>query len=296
MDRILITGASGFLGSNIVKYLKKNYRIICGYNKFAPPENQVIRLDLSDITSIKSNLNKLKPDTIIHTAAVSRPSVCNQNPDKAEIINIKATQKIAEWSRDKQARLIFTSTDTVYSGKNPPYSEKDKLNAVNYYGKTKVTAEGIIKKLCSNYVILRLALMYGRGYYERKYSSEWLERDLKIKNNQKDYEPTGLYIDQYRSMISVKNVARVINELVRSNIQGVLNLGGPDSINRYDFGVKLCSVLGLSKKLIKPVKFKDTDPKIASPADVTLEVEKAKNLLSTNLLSISDGLALEYQL
>ncbi|MCF7885493.1 MAG: SDR family oxidoreductase [Candidatus Marinimicrobia bacterium] len=294
MQKVLVTGGSGFLGSNVVKKLKTDYRVICGYHNFPPDEKNIIKLDFNTISAIKSRLNKIEPEIVIHTAALSKPGLCHEYPEKASIVNVNATSEIAAWCQKNAARLIFTSTDMVYSGQSPIYKEDDQINPVNKYGQTKAAAEKTIQKNCQNFVILRLALMHGRGIYKRNYSSEWLETDLRKKQKDCESEPIGLYTDQYRSMISVKNVAMVLKELIEKNTTGIFNIGGPDAINRYEFGTLLCNLLGISKKLIKPVRFRDINPKVQSPLNVTLDVSKAKNELQTELLPIKEGLRLEY--
>ena len=126
MGKILVTGASGFLGSNIVQAQQKPGKIICGYKNFKPTEKNCVKIDLANLSQLKSTLDAIQPNVIIHTAAISRPGQCLQNPELAKLVNVKSTGIIAEWCKHNQARLIFTSTDMVYSGENPPYTEKDQ--------------------------------------------------------------------------------------------------------------------------------------------------------------------------
>ncbi|HMA61606.1 MAG TPA: SDR family oxidoreductase [bacterium] len=295
MRKILITGASGFLGSNIVQTFGKSENILCGYKNFKPSEKNSVEIDLANLEELKSKLNAISPNVIVHTAAISRPGQCLQNPARSQLINVESTGEIADWCEQNQSRLIFTSTDMVYSGENPPYVETDQTNPVNIYGKHKVQAEQIIAKKCSKFVILRLALMYGRGIYQRDYASQWLERDLKMKMKKRNSEPVGLYSDQIRSMIAVKNVAKIIKEIVNSEHQGIFNIGGPQSISRYDFGKELIKILDIPENLIKPIKYQKLDPKVQTPLNVSLDPDKACNSFTTPLLSVKKGLQLEYK-
>ncbi|MCF7740722.1 MAG: SDR family oxidoreductase, partial [Candidatus Marinimicrobia bacterium] len=281
MGKILLTGASGFLGSNIVQTLQKSKKVICGYKNFKPPEKNCVKTDLANLSQLKSTLDAIQPNIIIHTAAISRPKQCLQNPELSKLVNIESTGIIADWCKHNQARLIFTSTDMVYSGENPSYTEKDQTRPVNIYGQQKVQDEQLIAEKCENFAILRLALMYGRGFYQRDYASQWLERDLKIKMQEDDPEPVGLYTDQIRSMISVKNVAKIIKELAHSNHQGIFNIGGRQPISRYEFGRELIKVLAISDRLIKPVKYQNLEPDVQAPLDVSLDIDKALKSFTT---------------
>lgn len=294
MLKILITGASGFLGSNLVKKLKNKYELLNWYHHQSLPAENIQKIDLSNTSIIQSKLDKIRPEIIIHTAAISKPAMCANNPVKAELVNVTASGEIAQWCLQNSARLIFTSTDMVYSGHKSQYTEDDNLDPLNKYGATKAEAENIITEICKNFTILRLALMYGRGAFDREYSSEWLERDLEKQQHDVSSEKIGLYSDQYRNMISVKNVADVIAEMISSEFTGVLNIGGPDSISRYDFGKLLAKKLNYSENLIKPVKFSKIDSEIDSPLNVTLNIKKAQYCLDVELLSVNQGLDLEY--
>ena len=295
MKSILITGATGFLGSNLVKVLEGNrYKCFYAFHDFEPQIKNQVKFDLAQNKSIYKNLDEINPEIIIHAAAITRPGDCLEDPDRTQKINVKATTIISRWCQENSARLIFTSTDMVYSGEDPPYKEGDETRPVNIYGKSKLAAERNIRKILNNHVILRLSLLFGRGNYNRKYSSEWLERDLKVNNGKQSFDPIGLYTDQYRSMISVTNVANIIEEMIDNNFTGILNIGGEKSISRYEFGQKLCRKLGYSTKLIKPVKFQDIDSETPSPLNVALNIRAAKKILNTEIWSIRKGLKVEY--
>ncbi len=96
-------------------------------------------------------------------------------------------------------------------------------------------------------------------------------------------------------MIAVKNVAKIIKEIVNSEHQGIFNIGGPQSISRYDFGKKLIKFLDIPENLIKPIKYQKLDPKVQTPLNVSLDPDKACNSFTTPLLSVKKGLQLEYK-
>ena len=132
--------------------------------------------------------------------------------------------------------------------------------------------------------------MYGRGFFPRIYSSEWLPRLLLKQSAETEQIPVELFTDQYRSMFSVLNATRAIKELSLTDFEGTIHLGGPQSISRYEFGKKLCTVLNISQDLVKKATSCSQKLELKRPRDVSLNIVKARSILKTELLSIDEGL------
>ena len=121
---------------------------------------------------------------------------CEKNKKVAYKINVKGTENMIKVCYKNKAKLIFISSNAVFDGSNPPYSEKSKVHPVNYYGKTKVISEKMIMKSNVDYAIVRLILMYGWNHpKERENPVTWLINKLKngrkIKNSKRHrYKPT----------------------------------------------------------------------------------------------------------
>jgi len=294
---ILITGASGFLGGHLAQTAAANPQIIGLYQTFhfSIPGILSASLDLSQPDTIQPLLDQLKPEIIIHNAALANPDRCEQQPELAFRVNVIATGKIAEWCQLKNARLIYISTDMVFDGEKGNYSETDQPNPVSVYGQSKATAEQQALTGNPNTVVCRIALMYGRGIFRRNYSSEWLERELLRRAAEPELPPLNLYSDQYRSMLAVNNAARVILELAESDFYGILHVGGAERLSRFAFGEKLCRKLDLPSSLIQPVSQCESQPQARRPRDVSLNISRAQTILKTPLLSVDAGLNEAYQ-
>ncbi len=292
MTKIFITGVSGFLGGHLTKLSAEKYNTVGAYHSY--------KFDILNVKSVYSDLSKPKllvdifnlyePDIIIHNAAYPNPDKCEKNPDLAFKINTESTGIIAEWAERNNRRLIFISTDMVFDGRKGNYSEEDPVGPLSTYAKTKVEAEKLVLDKCNNAVICRIALMYGRGVFPRQYGSEWLERVIKKKYSSKIEEPIFLFIDQYRSMISVNNAARAIIEVALTDYCGIIHLGGAERISRYEFGEKLYNALGLPEILIRETKYSDAAVNTPRPKDVSLNITRATSLLKTPFLNVDDGL------
>lgn len=294
--KLLITGASGFLGGHLLAAARQNYATVGLYLTFPAelPGATLLPGDLSDPPALQKILDREMPSVIIHNAALANPEICEQMPERAYQINVTATSAIADWCQANAARLIYISTDLVFDGRRGNYSEDDAPSPVNVYGRTKAEAEQVVLRRLPNALVCRLALMYGRGFWRRHYTSEWLERELWRRNEQPDLPPLLLFTDQWRSMLTVNNAAELILELVASSINGILHLGGAERISRYDFGLRLCQKLGIDSACIRGIKASDAPTAVPRPADASLNIQRAARLLKTPLLDIKSGMDYAY--
>jgi len=292
VNRLLITGASGFLGGHITKLASDRFSTV-GLFSTCPVSFEGTTTEaaaLSQLNSVPPILNKFKPDIIVHNAALADPDRCEKQPQLTHRINVSATERIADWCRRQNARLIYISTDMVFDGEKGNYSENDQPHPLGVYAKSKAVAEQQALLSNPNTVVCRIALMYGRGIFRRPYSSEWLERELLRRVAQPDLAPLGLYDDQFRSMLSVKIAARIILELAESGFRGILHIGGAERISRFAFGEKLCRRLNLPMTFIQPISQIENPLQARRPRDVSLNLSLAQSVLKTPLLSVDAGL------
>ncbi len=286
MKRLLITGASGFVGEHLLKRASHVFETHAMYFRNTPPDVECFthRFDLSKYEAIPSFLDELKPDIIIHTAAISKPDVCENNKELALKINTEATREFASWSEENRARFIFTSTDMVFDGRKGNYKESDSVNPLSFYAETKVRAEELITGTHANAVVARLALVYGLGISTQKSFFEHL------LSNAKRRKPTSLFYDQFRTPILVNNLAAALVELAEHDFTGILHLSGGERISRYDFGVKTCEIFGLPLDYLVKKSMFDIETSADRPQDVSMKNDLACGILKTKLLNCNEGL------
>lgn len=165
VKKVLITGASGHLGSELVITLSKDFEVIGVTRKrhiaIESVKVKEAQFDLSKESAIEK-LIALKPEIIIHTAALSNVDYCQLNPQEAQLHNVIATANVVAAARALGSSLLFISTDHVFDGRKPTaYTEEDRPNPVNIYGATKLGAEDIIKNRLKNFIILRVSWLFG---------------------------------------------------------------------------------------------------------------------------------------
>ena len=149
MKKLLITGGSGFLGWNLCGVAKESWDIfgtVFSHNIDIPGCIKV-PVNLTDSNDLKKIFEEIKPDAVIHTAAESQPNSCQTNPDESYRINVETSINIASLCADSNIPFVFTSTDLIFDGLNPPYSEENPVSPISIYGEQKVKAEIEILKL-----------------------------------------------------------------------------------------------------------------------------------------------------
>ena len=273
--KILITGGSGLLGQYLNVVLSKNHKILTLFNtKVGFAGNyEWQKVDLTNERNLLDIFKDYNPDLVVHTAAISH-SILPKGILSKDVfnINVTATKNIAELCDKFNAKLIYTSTDLVYAGYRGSMLKEDaKLNPISLYAETKLMGEIKIQEIFNNFVILRLALLFGDGLLHSKNHFQQMKMNL-IQGKQ-----VKLFEDQYRTPISLKEAARIFYELVEKNIKSeIINFGGIERVSRYEFGERLCEMTNYDKSLLVKIKMDDV-PNLPKVEDVSMDTTKLQS-------------------
>ncbi len=266
--RVLITGGSGFLGQylnqeiakeNDILTLFNNHKGNCGLFKSA-------QTDIMNYSLLDNLFETFKPQITVHTAAISSPVAVHSTAK--ELIyntNVNATLHIARLCEKYKSRLIYTSTDLVYAGScGSMLKEDSRLMPASLYAATKLEGEVKITETFDDYIILRTATLYGIAMNEAENHFSSVYHNLKAGRKVK------LFTDQYRTPLSSFEAARIINDLVRSDVrQEIINFGGIERVSRLELGERLCNIAGFDKSLIEKISMDDL-PDYPRVADVSM--------------------------
>lgn len=269
--KLLLTGASGFLGYNIVMQGKKHYEVLGtvhkhSYNRLTGL--QQAKLNLTDKLALRNLIRESHPDAIIHTAAISDVNLCQQHPVETAALNVETAVLLANLAAELSIPFVFTSTDLVYDGAKGNYTETDTVNPINKYGEQKVLAEEGIRQAYPGAAICRMPLMYGVGGPGSK--NFFLPLLAKIK----DQEKVGLFDDEFRSTLGAFSAAQGLL-LATQQFRGTYNLGGPERISRYTLGLMMADALELEAHDINAIKQADIPMPAPRPKDVSMDNSKA---------------------
>ena len=270
MKKLLITGASGFLGWNIIQKAKSDWMIsgtfLSHYANIS--DCTLIKIDLSKFNNLKQLFNQTKPNAVIHTAAISDANFCQKNRSESYKINTKASINIAGLCSDFEIPCLFTSSDLIFDGLNPPYREDDEPSPVSTYGEQKVLAELGMKDRYPETVICRMPLMFG---YPGPVAISFIQPLIKAMKSGIEVD---LFIDEYRTPVSGENAAEGIM-VALNKMPGVIHLGGAERISRYEFGNLLLKIFKIQHAKLNPIRQRDLNLPAPRPSDVSLDSSKA---------------------
>ena len=270
MKRLLVTGASGFLGWNICHEAIKEWQVF-GTVLTHPVQRDgitTVQVDLTDFRALKKMFHNVRPDAVIHTAAATSPEYCQNNKIETQEINARTPVHIAGLCADKNIPFVFTSSDLVFDGLHAPYREEDPVSPVNYYGEQKASAEEGVVKTYPAAAVCRMPLMFGdpgpaaSNFYQAMIDALRQGKELK------------LFVDEFRTPVSGKTAARGIF-IAMDKVHGRIHLGGNERISRYNFGLLLMDTLGIHEASLIRCLQKDVIMAAARAPDVSLDSAKA---------------------
>jgi len=216
----------------------------------------LIKIDLTDLTSLPPLLDSITPDIIIHSAAERRPDVTQKNPQSTRILNVESTAAIARWAAANQARLLYISTDYVFDGTNPPYREDAPVNPLNDYGRSKLDGERAVAELCPDYTILRVPILYGS--VESLEESAVTTLTLKMLDAKPDEK---LIFEDWatRYPTLTDDIADVLRQMLlycenKAPLNGIYHWSADEAMTKYEMARVMAQCVGLRDEQIIPDK------------------------------------------
>jgi len=287
VKRLLITGGTGFLGSNLSRGLAGHgHKITTTYNRQMPVQGLQslwMRMDLSK--AVPPISDDAGFDAIIHCAAISDLQVCDQDHRMAHTVNAEGTRQLAALSRKLGIPFFYVSTDLVFDGTHAPYREDDEPSPTSYYAETKLLGERNTAVETDYHYILRTALMYGPGVQGYGSFLSWTVADLRAGNQLK------LYTNQFRNPLYAPDVGVAIEFLLQYHAPfGIYHLGGPQRYSRYEIGCKVAaSIIGSIDGIDEALSVRPGHPEFVD--DTTLDTGKIQREAHMAFTSFAEGLS-----
>lgn len=272
-ERILVTGASGFLGYHLLSKLAQTCTPYALYHQQKIVHKNAISIacDIANYQQLGDLIEDIEPTAIIHVAALADAGFCEKNKALSYLINVQATENLAGIASDFQIPFLFTSTDMVFDGKKGNYKETDVPFPINTYGEHKAIAESRVLDIYPSSLVVRLPLLFGQPDASSKnYFTNFLQQ-------LKQGTPQTLFTDEYRSICGAYSIADAMLHFL-GKVDGILHLGGGERLSRYDFGEKVATAFDLDKNLLNACSQDDVQFSYHRPKDVSLDSTKANSL------------------
>ena len=277
---VLITGATGLLGSALVKLMEGEFNIYCtGRSSIINDFNKkFLSFDLKK-KSYEELLAWSKPEIIIHCAAITDVDFCEKNPEEAFLVNYESLKKLFNSNYTK--KIVFISSDAVFDGTKINPSEKCKTSPLNVYGRTKKMSEDFLLSMNNNNSIIRTTIV-GRNINKQNDNNlvEWIVDSVKSNRS------IQLFDDVIFNPISTFHLANEIVYMVKNSKGGLFHISGADTITKFEFGVKLCKSLGFSAENLNRGSIKDLNLLAKRSNNQTLDTTYYSKLTGRNLPTV----------
>lgn len=272
--RVLVTGAAGLLGGRVAALVARRFDVVAARHRTAPPAGLAeVELDLLDPASLAAALERSRCDAVVHCAAQSNPDRSEAEPEPARRLNAEATADLARACHRRGLRLVALSTDLVFAGDRSFVREEDATGPPLVYGRTKLDGEVAALAEAPDTAVLRVALVAGRGHGSKGTSTESVAWALRAAR------PLRLYTDQMRTPVDSASVADAVVRALERPVSGRFHLGGPERVSRYELGLRVAAVLGLSAEAIAPVTTAEMPQAGRRPLDTSLDISRARREL-----------------
>ena len=231
-DRILITGASGFVGSRATEYLRGKYELL------TPSHTE---LDITSEVETERYISRTKPDVILHLAAISNTGYCEEHPDESYLVNVTGVENLAKAAARHNVKFVFFSSDQIYNGnlESGLLSEDIPTAPENHYGRHKLLAEERALRICPDSVALRATWMYD---VDREGMKTHVNFIINLQKAIDTGTPIMLATREYRGITWIGEVVRNI-PFTFELPGGVYNFGAENTLNTYETGMEYARLL-----------------------------------------------------
>ncbi|REJ11698.1 MAG: dTDP-4-dehydrorhamnose reductase [Bacillaceae bacterium] len=238
--KVVVTGAKGQLGTDLVDLLSDRGYEVYGYGRE--------ELDITNFDQVHQVISKVKPDVVIHAAAYTKVDLAESEPDQAFAINSYGTRNVVVVSEKVGAKLVYVSTDYVFDGTaNLPYHEFAPTNPLSVYGKSKLAGEQFVRDLHSKFFIVRTSWVYG------KHGNNFVKTMLKLSQER---DELMVVHDQIGCPTYTVDLANCILELIQTEKYGVYHVSNSGHCSWYEFAKAIFEEAGIEVK-VNPCTTKD---------------------------------------
>lgn len=276
MSRILVIGAKGMLGRDLVKILSSS-----AY------KNEVTGWDLEEIDIQKEGetivkINDFSPEIVINAAAFTDVDASEILVEKVFAINAEGMKHVALGALRCGAKVVYISTDYIFDGKKgEPYIETDHPNPLNTYGESKLKGERYVQELVEDTLIIRTQWLFG------EYGKNFVNSILKLA---KEKNSLSIVNDQIGSPTYTLDLSWAIAELIQRNLKGIFHVSNQDCCSWFEFAETILQLMGIKDVKLIPISSGQLDRKARRPSYSVLSNQKLERETGIKLRSWKEAL------
>lgn len=291
--RILITGSNGLLGQKLIDvYLEKPDReiIATGLGPCRHPlkgQFRYLELDIRSESMVDEIFNAVKPDALIHTAAMTNVDACETDRENCDKLNVDAVRYLSEACKRHGTHMVHISTDFIFNGTHGPLDEEETPAPLSYYGWSKLKGEQHVMAICPSWAILRTVLVFGVvSDMSRSNIVLWAKGALEKGQEMKVVD------DQFRTPTLAEDLAMGCFLAEDKHAQGIYNISGKDFMSIYELVERVARFFGLSVSGLKKSDSGSLNQPAKRPPVTGFIIDKARRELGYEPHSFEEGLAI----
>jgi len=280
MRRILVIGARGMLGRDLVERLHSSYGTGFG------AEWEILAWDLDEIDiqkeqETRTRIEDVHPEIVINLAAYTNVDGCETQVEKAYGINGEGMKYVALGAAKCRARVVYLSTDYVFDGrKKEPYLETDSPEPLNVYGHSKLMGERHLQALTEKGLIVRTQWLYG------KYGNNFISAILR---HARERGEVSIVNDQTGSPTYTRDLASALCLLIQRGAQGIFHVSNSGECTWYAFGQMVLDLCGLHSVKVKPISSQELGRPALRPSYSVLGCQKLRQEMGISLRPWSEA-------
>lgn len=283
---LVITGASGLLGANLIVQAHNCGRDVvglCHRHRINTRDFPIQAVDLTNQAAVRNVLSSLRPSQVIHCAAATNVDWCEEHPAEAEAINGDASGFLSELVSELGSRFVYISTDAVFDGKKGNYSETDKPAPLNVYARSKLRGEQQVLRNNPSALVVRVNI-YGWNAQNKFSLAEWVLAQLASGK-----QVPG-FTDVHFTPILVNDLAKVLLAMLDHGLSGLYHAGGSEKVSKFEFARRVALVFDFDPGLIVPTQVAEVYLQAKRPPDMSLNTEKICGVLGFPMPDVEFGL------
>jgi len=287
--RILVTGASGLLGLNLSLLVYTMHEIIgVDRSQLGAVPFRLVNADLLDPGAVDRVLGMIRPEAVIHCAALANLEACEENPAEAERLNADLPGELAASCARNGIRLVHLSTDSVFDGtKNGIYTEADLPNPPGVYSATKLKGEQNVLSAYPEAIVARVNF-FGWSLGGKRSLSEFFYNHLSAG------EACNGFTDIWFCPLFVGDLAEILVQMLEKCLSGLYHVVGSEALTKYDFGLRIARQFGFEESLIHPISVEASNLTARRSHNLRLSVHKLSTDLALDIPGVSTGIAKFY--